>query len=180
MKQILQLLLLLSTSLLLWGCPYESPYGIDETAQENIDEDLLGSWATYATKPSNEGDNKADPIKVIFSKNTDLEYNIAITGYLNELKPYRVITNDTIKGSAYISTVAGKPFLNVFVKGRMYIAEIRREKNDLSILCLSEHFTVKYIMNSAELRKAIEFQYKVSVTPVYDDYFVLKYLQKVN
>mgnify|MGYP000547691055 CR=1 FL=1 len=53
MKQILQLLLLFTTSLLLWGCPYESPYGIDETAQENIDEDLLGSWATYVTKPSN-------------------------------------------------------------------------------------------------------------------------------
>lgn len=180
MKQILQLLSLFGLSMLLCGCPYDSPYGIDETAQENIDEDLLGSWATFVTKPANEGDYKADPIKVIFSKNTDQEYNLAITGYLNELKPYKVITNDTIKGTAYISTVAGKQFLNAFIKGKMYIAEIKREKNDLSIFCLSEHFTIKYIKNSLELRKAIEFHYKVSVTPDYDDYFILKYLQKVN
>lgn len=180
MKQILQLLSLFCLSILLCGCPYDSPYGIDETAQENIDEDLLGSWATFVTKPANEGDYKADPIKVIFSKNTDQEYNLAITGYLNELKPYKVITNDTIKGTAYISTVAGRQFLNAFIKGKMYIAEIKREKNDLSFLCLSEHFTVKYIKSSTELRKAIEFHYKVSVTPAYDDYFILKYLQKVN
>lgn len=180
MKPILQLLLLFSLSIFLWGCPYDSPYGIDETAAQNIDEDLLGSWATFVTKPSNDGDYKADPIKIVFSKNTDQEYNIAITGYLNELKPYNVITNDTIKGSAYISTIAAKQFLNIFIKGKMYIAEVKREKNNLSILCLSEHFTVKYIKNSAALKKAIEFEYKVSVTPAYDDFFVLKYLQKVN
>jgi hypothetical protein len=180
MKYKLQPLLLFIVSIFLWGCPYDSPYGIDETAQENIDEDLLGTWTTFVKKPANDGENKAEPVQIIFSKNTEQEYGFAITGYLAELKPLHVLMNDTLNGSAYISKVAGRQFLNALVKGNMYIAEIKSDKNDLSVLCLSEHFTVKYIKSSAELRKAIEFQYKVSITPSYDDYFVLKYLQKVN
>ncbi|WP_301921259.1 hypothetical protein [Ferruginibacter sp.] len=180
MRKITILFLLPVISIVLWGCPYDSAYGIDETALENIDENLLGSWATFVSKPTYDQQHVEDPVKIIFSKNTDLEYNIAITGYIDELKPYHVITNDTIKGTAYISTVSGKQFLNSFIKGRMYIAEIKRDKNNISILCLAESFTVKFIKNSKELRKEIEFYYKVAATPRYDDFFVAKNLQKVN
>ncbi len=180
MKKILHLFLFTIMLITLWGCPYDSPYSIDTTAEENIDESLLGSWATFVSKPANDQEHKEDSVKIIFSKNTDLEYNIAITGYLNELKPYKVVTNDTIKGTAFISTIAGKRFLNGFIKGKTYLAEIKKDNNNLSVLCLSEHFTVKYIKSSKELRKALEFHYKVANTPMYDDYFVLKNLQKVN
>ena len=108
MRKITALFLLPIVSIVLWGCPYDSPYGIDATAQENIDENLLGSWATLVSKPTYDQQHVEDPVKIIFSKNTDLEYNIAITGYIGELKPYHVITNDTIKGTAYISTVSGR------------------------------------------------------------------------
>jgi hypothetical protein len=180
MKQYLRVILFFIVPVILWGCPYDSPYGIDKTAQENIDESLLGSWAAFVSKPGYEGQYKEDPVEIIFSKNTDLEYNIAITGYIDELKPYHVITNDSIKGTAFISTVSKKQFLNAFIKGKMYIAEIKNDNNSLAILCLSEHFTSKYIKSSTELRKAVEFHYKIAAAPSYDDYFVLKKLRKVD
>lgn len=180
MKQFLRIILFFILPIVLWGCPYDSPYGIDKTATEDIDESLLGSWAGIVSKPFNDGQYKEDTVKIIFSKNTDLEYNIAITGYINELKPYHVITNDSIKGTAFVSIVAKKQFLNAFIKGKMYIAEIKRDNNSLSILCLAEHFTSKYIKSSTELRQAVEFHYKIAGTVSYDDYFILKKLQKVE
>jgi len=180
MKQFLRVILFFMVALILWGCPYESPYGIDSTGLEDIDESLIGSWAAFVSKPGYEGQFKEDPVEIIFSKNTDQEYNVAITGFIDELKPYKVIANDSIKGTAFISTVSKKQFLNAFIKGKMYIAEIKKDKNSLSIFCLSEHFTSKYIKSSSELRKAIEFHYKIATSPSYDDYFVLKKLRKLD
>ena len=116
MKQFLRIILFFMVALILWGCPYESPYGIDSTGLEDIDESLIGSWAAFVSKPGYEGQFKEDPVEIIFSKNTDHEYNVAITGYIDELKPYRVIANDSIKGIAFISTVSKKQFLNAFKK----------------------------------------------------------------
>lgn len=180
MNKTLQLLLLFTVTLFLWGCPYDSPYGIDSVEKQDIDENLIGSWATIMTKPSDDIHVKEDPVKIIFSKNTGLEYNIAITGNIDELRPYHMVTNDSIKGTAYLSTAAGKQFLNAFIKGKMYIAEINNDTAGLTIRCLSEHFTGKYIKSSIELRKAVELHYKFSASPAYDDYFVFKNLQKVN
>ena len=153
------------------GCPYDSPYGIDAEEQQNIDEAMLGNWAAIVKKPGNDKQQKEDPVKIIFSRNSDLEYGVAITGGIEELKPYHVISNDSIKGIAYRSTVYGRQFLNIFIKGKMYIAEVKKTGETLSILCLAEHFTAKYIKNSTELRKAIEIHYRVSISPAYDDYF---------
>lgn len=180
MNKTLQLLLLFTVTLFLWGCPYDSPYGIDSVEKQDIDENLIGSWAIIMTKPSDDIHVKEDPVKIIFSKNTGLEYNIAITGNIDELRPYHMVTNDSIKGTAYLSTAAGKQFLNAFIKGKMYIAEINNDTAGLTIRCLSEHFTGKYIKSSIELRKAVELHYKFSASPAYDDYFVFKNLQKVN
>jgi hypothetical protein len=51
MKQFLRVILFFMVALILWGCPYESPYGIDTTELEDIDESLLGSWAAFVSKP---------------------------------------------------------------------------------------------------------------------------------
>jgi hypothetical protein len=117
---------------------------------------------------------------VIFSKRTDVDYNIAITGYIDELKPYHLIVNDSIKGTGYLSDVAGRQFLNAFIQGKVYIAEIKKENGTISILPLSEYFTSKLIKSSKELRTAIEFHYRVKLTPAYDPLFSLKKLQRVN
>lgn len=180
MKQLLPVLFLITLSTLLCGCPYDSPYNLDELPLQNIDESLLGKWATFIKKSDDTGHSVEEPVKIIFEKRTDQEYNIAITGYIDELKPYHLIAGDSIKGTAYLSTVGSKQFLNTFIHGRVYIAEVLKEGNMVSILPLSEYFTSKLIKNSGELRAAVEFHYRVKLSAAYDPLFSLKKLQKVN
>ena len=180
MKQILSNILLFTLSVFLCGCPYDSPYNLDQQPIQNIDESLLGKWATFVKKSGNAPGSKEDPVKVIFSQRSDLEYDIAITGYLDELKPYHAIVNDSIKGTGYLSDVAGRQFLNAYIYGKVYIAEIKKDKGTISILPLSEYFTSKLIKNSKELRNALEYHYRIKLAPAHDAMFCLKNLQKVN
>lgn len=180
MKLFTYITILCLCTVLCCGCPYESPYAIEEIPQENIDEKLLGKWAAFVTKPSDDKHFKEDPVKLIFEKRSDLEYNIAITGYIDDLKPYKVIVNDSIKGTAFIATIGKQRFLNTNIYGRIYIAELKITNNGISILSLAEHFTAKYIKSSIALKTAIEFHYRTRTMPIYDDWFVIKNLQKVN
>lgn len=180
MRQFLPMLLLLVLAVTLCGCPYDSPYNLDETPQENIDESLIGTWQAIVAKPSDDTHHIEDSITIIFEKRTDKEYDFAITKNINELKPYQVIVNDSIKGIAYISTLAGKRFLNAFIRGKVYLAELVVENNNVSIYPLAEHFTSKYIKNSRELRTAVEFHYKMRLRPGYDQAFALKNLHKAR
>ena len=102
MKPILHYSLLILLATILFGCPYDSPYAIDEEPVQNIDESLLGKWAAFVPRPSDDKHYKEDPVKIIFEKRTNMEYDIAITGYLDELRPYKVVTNDTIIHDGYI------------------------------------------------------------------------------
>ena len=138
---------------------------------------MLGNWAAFIKKP---GTEKNEPVKLILSKKSETEYNIAFTGYINELKPYKIITNDSIKGTAFMSIVNGKQFLNIEIKARTYIAELKYENNSLSLLPLAEHFTSKMVMSSAALRNCLEVHYKTRVRPMYDDDFCLKEMVKVK
>lgn len=180
MRKYLRVFYLLLIVPVLWGCPFDSPFGLDETAAQNIDESLIGKWAAFMPKPGDEQHYREEPVKIIFEKATDLEYNVAITGYLDELKPYRFVTNDTIKGTAFLSSAAGRSFLNTFIQGKMYIAELVKSSSSMSIYPLSDHFTAKYIKNCAELRKAVEEHFKTAAQPRYDYRFMIKNLQKVN
>jgi hypothetical protein len=180
MKNLLYTICFFLPCILLWGCPYESSYGIDTEPQQYIDDELIGKWAAFVQRPSNENEYTEGAVKIIFEKRTDMEYDVSITGYIDELKKFRVIENDTIKGSAYLSLVDSHLFLNTLIKGKIYIAEIKKENHSLSILTLAEHFTNKYIKSSKELRSAVSIHYKSRPEPMYDDWFVAKNLQKVN
>lgn len=180
MKRPLPLFLLIVLAAFLCGCPYDSPYNLDATPQQNIDKSLLGKWAAFIKKTDNAGHAIEEPVKIIFEKRTDMDYDFSITGYIDELKPYHVIANDTIKGTGYLSTASGKQFLNAYIHGRVYIAEVIKVGSTLSILPLSEYFTSKLIKNSQELRTAVEFHYRVKITPAHDPFFSLNKLQKVN
>ena len=79
-----------------------------------------------------------------------------------------------------MSTVAGRQFLNITVKGTNYIAELKLKDGTLSLLPLVEHFTGKMIQNDTELRNCVEFHYKTRVHPLYDDDFCLWDMVKVN
>ena len=180
MKSLLHTALSFLLCIVLWGCPYESFYAIDISPQQNIDEGLIGKWAAFVPRPSLENEYTESPVKIIFEKRNDMEYDVAITGYIDELKKYRVIENDTIKGTAFISVIDSRQFLNTFIKGKYYIAEIKRQDSTFSLLTLAEKFTSKFVKNSEGLRNAISVHYKTKPEPVYDDWFVAKNLQKVN
>ena len=178
MKGSLHFAIIVCLSFLLCGCPYSSPYGIDAVATQNIDEGLLGNWACLVNKPAPETQTKMDSVKICFSKYTDQEYAIVITGGIKEFRPFHCMEKDTIKATGYLSTIGQHQFLNAFVKGRIYIAEVKKVPGGISILCLAERFTARFIKNSDQLRGSLAFHYKVAITPAYDDFFVLRNLQK--
>jgi hypothetical protein len=177
MKAILTISSLFFLSVLLCSCPYSSQYQLDENPGIYIEDDLLGSWATFVKKPFS---GKEEPVKLILSKKTDTEYNIAFTGYLDELRPFKLVYKDSVSGTAFMSTVAGRQFLNISIKGMNYIAELKLKDGNLSLLPLVEHFTSKMIQNNSDLRNCVEFHYKTRVHALYDDDFCLKEMVKVN
>lgn len=180
MRRILPILLLFTLSAILCGCPYESSYNLDEEPQENIDQGLLGNWTATVSKPGFDEQTNDEEVTVVFEQRSEKEYDIAITGPMKELQPFHVITNDSIKGTANISTLSGKRFLNAFIHGRVYIAELVQEKSAVSIYPLAEYFTSKLIKNSRELRSAVEFHYRVRLKPGYDKSFALKNLRRMK
>jgi len=180
MKSLLRQALLILPCIILWGCPYDSPYSIDEEPQQPMDEALLGKWATFVPRPTFDNEYTESPVKIIFARRTDMEYDIAITGYIDELKRFRISENDTIKGTAFLSLIDKRYFLNTVIKGKVYIAEVKKLGNTLDIMTLAEHFTSKYVKNSTGLRSAVGYHYKTRARPMYDDWFILKNLQKVN
>ncbi len=176
MKTIFYITLLFFLSVSLCSCPYSSPYQLDESPSIYVEEEVLGSWATFVKKPN----GKEEPVKLILSKKNDSEYNIAFTGYLNELRPFKILVKDSLSGTAFMSTAAGRQFLNITIKGTNYIAELKFKDGLLSLLPLVEHFTSKMIFNNSELRNSVEFHYKTRVHAMYDDDFCLKDMVKVN
>lgn len=160
----------------LCSCPYSSQYKLDENPNIYVEDALLGNWAVFVTKPG----GKEVPVKMILGKKSETEYTIAFTGQLEELKPFRVLYKDTIAGTAFMSTVAGKQFFNISIKGMNYIAELKLKDEKLSLLPLSEHFTAKMIQNNSELRNSLEFHCRTRVHPVYDEDFSLIEMIKVN
>jgi hypothetical protein len=91
-----------------------------------------------------------------------------------------VISADSISGTAFMSTLAGKQFLNINIKSSYYIAELKFEGDKLSLLPLVEHFTSKMIFNNIDLRNSVEFHYKSRVHPMIDPEFCLKDMVRVN
>jgi hypothetical protein len=109
-----------------------------------------------------------------------MQYNVSIIGYIDEFRRYRIVTDDTIRGTAFLSAAVDKEFLNMTIAGRTYIAEIKKESGKFSIYPLSDYFTNKLIKSSGALRNALEFHYKTRAVPTYDEDFLLKDLQRVN
>jgi len=177
MKSVSVISLLFILSTMLCSCPYSSSYNLDEAPTIYVEDALLGKWATFIKKP---GSAREEPIKLILSKRTDTEYNIAFTGYLEDLRPFGLISTDSITGTAFMSAVGGNQFLNININSRIYIAQLKLKEDKLSLLPLVEHFTSKMIFNSTALRNSVEFHYKTRVHPMLDDDFCLREMVKVN
>ena len=118
MKTLFTIQLLYCLGISLCSCPYVSPYTLDDNPNISIEDSLLGKWATVVKKFESE---KEIPVKLIISRKTDLEYNIAITGDLDELRPFHVVQADTVKGTAFISAIGDKQFLNITIKRNVFV-----------------------------------------------------------
>ena len=167
--------LTLIVTCLLCACPYSSVYKLDDSPTYNVDEQLLGKWAVLVDINGHQG-----PVKMILSKKDEQVYNICFTGYLDALRPFNVITEDTIKGTAFMSPAVSRQFMNISVKGQVYIAECLLTDNKLSLLPLNEHFTPRIVKSNEVLRTALEVHYKTRLKPFYDEAFCLKDMVKVN
>lgn len=177
MKTLFSIFVIFGLAVLLCGCPYSSSYSIDESPTIYVEDALLGKWATFVKKP---GFNKEEPVKMILSKKSDTEYNIAFTGYLDELKRYGVVKYDSILGTAFMSTVGKYQFLNITIKNKIYIAQLVVKDESISLLPLVEHFTAKMIHNNIGLRTAVDYHYKMRVHPLLDEEFCLRDMVRVN
>jgi len=177
MKAHIHILVGFLVSTLLCACPYSSVYQLDDTPTVYVDEGLVGKWATFVTPPNG---SRPEPVKMILNRKSDFEYDIAFIGFVNELRPFRVVSSDSIKGTAFLSDVNGHRFLNINIKSQVYIAELKIKDDKLSVLPLSEHFTSKLIRNNTALRNSVDVHYKVNVHPMVDQDFCLLDMTRVN
>lgn len=177
MKKLLETSLLFSLAVVLCACPYSSAYNLDEVPGIYVEDVLLGKWATFIKSNDKK---KEDVVYLTLTKNTDTEYNIAFTGNLDVLKPYKHITSDSIAGTAFMSTIGDRQFFNIKINARIYIAEFIFTDDKISLLPLAEHFTAKMIFSSIELRNSIDFHYKTRVHPIIDEEFCLRNMVKIK
>jgi hypothetical protein len=164
----------------LYGCPYYSPYPIDPTPQMDINTTLIGNWATLVTRVVNDKTSYTEPVKIIFKQRNEKEYNIFITGYINELAPFHLVDEDTIRGTAFLSTIKKQVFINAFIKSRYYFAELQEKGNQFSILPLEDGFTAKHVKSAADVRAVIGYHYATRLEPRISEAFSLRGLQRVN
>ena len=177
MKKLFEISLLFFLSVTLCACPYSSAYTLDETPNIYVEDALIGKWMAFVKKP---GRNDDEAVYLELQKKTDTEYDIYFSGNLDELRPYKYITSDTLAGTAFMSTIGTRQFFNVKLNSRVYIAELILKNGNLSLLPLAEHFTSKMIFNSYALRLSVDVHYKTRVHPILDDEFCLRDMVKVN
>jgi len=177
MKKLFEISMLFFLSVILCACPYSSAYYLDETPGLNVDETLLGKWVAFIKKPNN---SREEAVYLTLEKKNDTEYTISFSGSLDELRPYKYITSDSLSGTAFMSLVDNRQFLNIRINSRVYIAELSLKDDKLSLLPLAESFTAKMILNSESLRKSVELHYKTRVRPTIDDDFCLRNMIKTN
>jgi hypothetical protein len=170
-------ILLLGMALTLCACPYRSAHALEAGPSQQLDSNLLGKWAAFITKNNTA---KEEPVKLIITAQADNRYAFAITGYIDELKPHRLFTGDSIKGTAFVVMLANRSFLNVTIKEYQYMAELQWNKGKPSVLPIAENFTSKLIKNSQELKAALEYHCKIRFQPTYDEAFCLRDMVRVN
>ena len=178
MKKFFYSLFLLPFLVVLSGCPFDSAYPIDETPLQNVEENILGKWTGIFKTPTSDNLYTEKLVQLFFEKKSATAYDFWVTGYKDKLKNDGKPKNDTLKGTAYISSVSDRQFFNVQLYGRYYIAEFIQEKHNVGIKMLAENFTAKFIKTSQDLRNAIDFHFKTRAAPNYDDWLEITNLKK--
>jgi hypothetical protein len=171
-----RLLFLLFIIPILQGCPFNSPYKIDSTPQNYVNESLMGSWQGNVI--DDYGVSRV--VNMNLSKKTDNEYDVYFWGSFYKKKKKYTAVQDTIYGTAYISYVANRQFMNIGVEGKYYITEFKYEQDEISLLPLAESFSSKIIKSDEQLKSAILMHYKTRLFPVYDETFCLRNMKRIK
>jgi len=160
----------------LQGCPYYSPYKLDSLPQNYINENIVGKWQGNISDEL--GNNRT--LNVSLSKKNDNEYDVLVWGSFQKNEKKKKDTQDTIVGTAYLSYLADRQFLNIAFENKYYIAEIKYDSDELSILPLDESFSSKIIRSDEQLNKAVLYHYKSRLFPKYDESLSLKYMKRLK
>lgn len=165
----------LSLIIVLCGCPYHSSHRIDSEPQIQVDETYLGNWDGFI---KDETYGKETDFKMSLSRKNDYEYTINFMGYFGAVDKKNKPKIDTIKGSAFMSDVCGKQFLNVNIFCRIYIAEFIYKNDEITLLPLAEGFTSFIVRSDEELRFRIAYHYKTRLMASYDESFCMKKMKR--
>ena len=160
----------------LQGCPYYSPFKLDASPQNHINESILGSWQGDVVDEM--GNNRI--VNIRLSKKNDNEYDYSIWGAFQKNQKKKKDNQDTIVGTAYICYIVNRQFLNIAFENKYYIAEYKYENDELSILPLDESFSSRIIRSDEQLNKAVLYHYKSHFFPKYDETLSLKYMKRLK
>jgi len=161
MHKLFAPVMLLAICFLCYGCPFGSPYALEEQPKEKVQEKLLGQWIKF-----NEQDSTAIVLNI--SKKSDLEYRINIRGDLRKLIPTWAPGTDSIALTGFTSTVDGHKFFNILSQGQYYLVKMLLDDEILYLLPLSDKFTNSIIRNNQALKEMVSTHLK-SNFPMYDD-----------
>lgn len=176
-KKFTRWLLILPIIFSMYGCPYRSAYKLDDEPTLFVDESFVGKWNTSATR----SDGKQFQIKMIVAKKNDYEYDLSFIGPLrNALQSYKIVKEDTINTTAFMSEAASRRFLNIYSMSQFYIVEFIYKNDKITLLPLNEHFTSRLVKSDAQLKQSLELHYKTRLYPLYDDEFCLKEMTRVE
>jgi hypothetical protein len=160
----------------LCGCPYNSPFKIDSEPQFAVDDTYLGFWQTTMIDEN----GKQREIKMNLNKKNDFEYAIYFAGFFGRVNRKNIPQRDTIRGTAFMSLVLNRQFLNISIERNVYITEFNYKNDQISLLPLNDHFTNFIIKSDDELRNRIAFHYKTRLFPLYEESFCLKNMKRVD
>ena len=145
MKKSSYALFSLALALLLMGCPYHADVPIDSATSTPIDTKLLGKWQTRSS----------DETTYIVTKLDDNTYSILE----KEKKPAE--GSEPKKYNAFLSSVGGTKFLNLFETGTdsksyyFYKIEMNDETGGFSLYPVTDYITETFTA-SEDLKKFVQ------------------------
>lgn len=163
---------------LLTGCPFGSPYPLDENPQILIQDTLLGRWKTTIMNEY----AKPVPVTMLLEKHDDFIYNISFSGYFSN--PVRTINKqaveDTIASMAFESVVEGHSFWNVAMGDKIYPVLFQCQDDQISLRPMNDHFTSFIIKSSSQLRERLSYHIKMRQVLDVDESFQLIRMVRVR
>ncbi|MFM7709464.1 MAG: hypothetical protein ACKO5C_00975 [Ferruginibacter sp.] len=166
------------STLLLTGCPFGSPYPLDDNPPMAIQDTLLGRWRTHILNEY----GKSIPITMLLEKYTDSIYNITFSGFFSN--PVRTIkkkaVEDTISSLAFESTVEGHSFWNVAMGDKIYPVLFQYQDDHISLKPMNDHFSSFIIKSGAQLRERLTYHIRMRKKLDLDESFQLIRMTRVT